>query len=484
MDVALVLSAILILIGWLIVAVVHIDDRYEVGHRQGAWMALAREADVSGLYPEVFDGTSYGGTRYMPLSILAHASLARLTGEYLTSGKLLGLLATAGLVIVTFTVLRGIGCRWPWALALSALAIGGVAGFLAGTTIGGEPLPVMLGVIALAIVNRNRRHPALIGAALLSAFGISAKVTAVWVPVAIIVWLLVIDRRRAAAFAAYAVGATTLMLGAFDLMSGGRMAENLVAAWGAGLQGPMDLIKAPARLLGFLVEGAIAVWTLLPVLGYAAATRRWSILLTPFFIGWLAAASMLVFTLADIGTGPNQLLDLAVVTALCAGALVASTNPDDARDHVIVLILAGLLVWSGLTTFVVRIRPELQEAMVTVITGSDPYPREILAEHLSPGKAVLSEDPGLLVEHGRKPVVLDPFMLRRLADTRPAAVGQLVRRISQQEFELVVLVVPLRDPDDPWWRDYHFGTEVINAVHGAYEFEQRIGGFYLYRPHA
>jgi hypothetical protein len=481
-DVALVVPAILIIAGWLTLAVIHLDDRYEVGHGQGVWMALAREADVSGLYPEVFDGTSYGGTRYMPLPIFAHAAIARLTGEYLTSGKLLGVLATAGLVVVAFFVLQGIGCRWPWSLALSALTIGGYAGLRAGTTIGGEPLPVIFGVIALAMINRSRRHPALIGAALLSALSIGAKLSAVWVPVAIIAWLLVTDRRRATPFAGYVVGATVLLLGAFELMSDGRMGENLVAVWGAGLQGTIGFVKAPARLLDFLVNGEIAVWALIPVLAYGASTRRLSITRTPFPMAWMAAASLLIFTLADIGTGPNQLLDVAVLTALCAGTLVASVDPADARSNVIVMIVAGIVIWSGVTAFIVRIRPPLQDAAISVLNGSDPYPRDILDEQLSTAASVLSEDPGVLVEHDREPVVLDPFMLRKLAETRPGEVEQLVQRVRQQEFELVVLVVPLQDPEDPWWRDYHFGTDVITAVNDAYELDQRVDGFYLYRP--
>jgi hypothetical protein len=481
-DVVLALPAALILAGWLIVALVHIDDRFEIGHGQGAWMALARHADVSGLYPELFDGTSYGGTRHMPLSILAHAALSRLTGEYITAGKLLGLFATAGMVVVTFALLRRIGCRWSWALALSALAVGGFAGFRAGTTIGGEPLPVVLGVGALMVAIRSRRHPALIGAAVLTALGVSAKLTAVWAPIAILAWLFVTERRRAAYFAAYAVGATVLLLVAFNLMSNGRMADNLIAVWGAGVHSPLDLVKAPARLLDFLVEGEIAVWSLLPVVAYAGATRRWPIRLAALPLAWLAAAGLLVVVLADIGTGPNQILDLAVLTALCVGALVASANLDDARDRVIIMVLAGIVAWSGITSFVVRVRPPLQDALVTAATASDPYPRNFLEAQLSPDVSVLSEDPGLLIEAGRQPVVLDPFMLRRLADTHPDAVGQLIKRVNEQEFDLVVLIVALRDPSDEWWRDYHFGTEVITAVHQGYELDQRVGGYFLYLP--
>ena len=483
LDLALALPALFILVGWLIVAIVHLDDRYEVGHGQGVWMALARHANVSGLYPELFDGTSYGGTRYMPLPILSHAALARLTGEYITSGKLLGLLATAGIVIVTFALLRSIGCRWSWALALSALALGGFAGLRAGTTIGGEPLPVMLGVGALAVTMRSQRQPALIVAALLTAMGVSAKLTALWAPVAITAWLFFfVDRKRAAAFAAYSVGASVLLLGTFNVISQGRMLENLVAVWGAGVQGPVAILKAPARLLDFVVAGEPAVWALIPVLVYATATQRWTARAALLPFAWLVAALILVVVLADIGTGPNQLIDLAVLTVLCVGGLVAYANPRDTRDRLLVSILAAIVIWGGVTVSIVRIRPPLQDALTSVMTGSEPYPRNPLSSELPPDAPILSEDPGVPVEQGREPVVFDPFMLPRLADTHPAAVEQLVHRIERREFDVVVTVVPLRDPEDPWWRDYHFGTEVAAALYDAYRFDHRIGAYYLYRP--
>ena len=266
LDLALVLPAVLIFAGWLIVAIAHIHDRYEVGHGQGAWMALARHANVSGLYPRLFDGTSYGGTRHMPVPILLHAAFARLTGEYITSGKLVGLLATVGLMIAVFGFLRRLGCRWSWALALTASALGGFAGLRAGTTIGGEPLPVLFGVGAMAVVIQSRGHLALIAAAMLVALGVSAKFTALWAPLAIVGWLLLVDPRLAAVFAAYAVVACAALLGAFNVIADGRLVENLVATSGAGVQGAAGLLKAPARLIGYLVDGEPALWAFLPVL--------------------------------------------------------------------------------------------------------------------------------------------------------------------------------------------------------------------------
>jgi hypothetical protein len=473
---------VLIFAGWVIVAIMHIDDRYEVGHGQGAWMALAHHANVAGLYPELFDGTSYGGTRHMPVTILLHAAVARATGEYVTSGKLVGLLATSGLMIAVFCLLRNLGCRWSWALALTASALGGAAGLRAGVTIGGEPLPVLFGVGALIVVIHSRRNLSLVVAAVLVALGVSAKFSALWAPAAIVTWLLLVEPRRAAVFAICATVASAALLGAFNVVSGGRMVENLFATSGAGIYGAVGLLKAPARLLGYLVDGESGLWAFVPVLGYAAATKRWPVEVAVLPLAWIVAAGLLIIIYSDIGTGPNQLIDLAILTSLCVGALVAFADFNDARDKVLVMVVGAILVWTNITAFSVRIRPPLQEAIGALTDGRDPYPRNVLAEHLFANESVLSEDPGILVQLGRTPVVFDAFMLRRLAQKRPATVRPLVGRLERHEFQLIVLVVKLDSKDDVWWRDYDFGTDVISAMDHAYQFEQRIGPYYLYTP--
>jgi hypothetical protein len=59
--------------GWLFLALSHLRDRYGVLHVQGAWMNLAKYANERVLYPRLFDGQHYGGTRWMPLPILLNA---------------------------------------------------------------------------------------------------------------------------------------------------------------------------------------------------------------------------------------------------------------------------------------------------------------------------------------------------------------------------------------------------------------------------
>ena len=83
-------------------------------------MALARSLDAGVLYPPLFDGRNYGGTRIMPLSILLHASAARLTGEYVMSGRLLSCFILLVLAVVIFRVLRDLQCPSSLAAILAA----------------------------------------------------------------------------------------------------------------------------------------------------------------------------------------------------------------------------------------------------------------------------------------------------------------------------------------------------------------------------
>ena len=82
------------------------------------------------------------------------------------------------------------------------------------------------------------------------ALGVSAKLNALWAPVAIATWLWVIERRLAAVFAVYAAISCVALLGTLNVVSDGRMLENLVATSGAGVQGAVGFLKAPARMLG------------------------------------------------------------------------------------------------------------------------------------------------------------------------------------------------------------------------------------------
>jgi hypothetical protein len=185
--------------------------------------------------------------------------------------------------------------------------------------------------------------------------------------------------------------------------------------------------------------------------------------------------------LADVGTGGNQLIDLAVLTALVVGELAGRSRSDPLAAVAVPAGLAVVLLWATVTGLVVTVGPDAREA-VGMLRGTPMYSRQLLSGQATPATRLLSEDPYVPVSLGQRPVVLDPFMLRRLQDRDPAAVQRLVERIRAREFELVVLVEPLQPADREWWRDMHFGTAVTQALADAYTDSGRSQGYHLYRP--
>src|SRR5678816_876248 len=105
-----IIVALTIVLIWAFIGIGHARDAYLLTHVSGHRMALARYLDAGVLYPPLYDGRNYGGTRIMPLSILLHTSAARLTGEYVMSGRLLSCFILLVLAVVMFRVLRDLKC--------------------------------------------------------------------------------------------------------------------------------------------------------------------------------------------------------------------------------------------------------------------------------------------------------------------------------------------------------------------------------------
>jgi hypothetical protein len=480
LSAALVLVSTGVLGACALLGAAHVHDRYKLDHVSGARIALAQYVNDGTLYPELDDGRFYGGTRFMPLPILLHAAAAKLTGEYLGSGKLLGYAAMAALLGLIFVLLRGLRCPLPIAVALVATIVATRTGLAAAMDLRADILPLLLQVLAVAVVARTRGPTATIAAAALAATALFCKLSAVWAPLAIALWLLATDRRRlgwfAAAYGALAMAFLVLFIAASD----GRILENVFGLSTAGIQGIGSVLRAPYVLVRLLVEQATGAWVLLPavaVAGWLAFRERRP---TIWLVSLLCCVGVLLVVLTDAGTGWNQLIDPVVLTVLVVGELAGRRWPDPAAAAV-PAIIAIVLLWVNLGGLAVTIVPDLQPALAD-LRGARHYSPEPLAGRATAATPLLSEDPYVPVSLGQRPVVLDPFMLLRIGRRDPAATQRLVDRIRAQEFELVVLVVPLQPVDQQWWSEVHFGSDVAQALADSYEPDGTVEGYLLYRP--
>jgi hypothetical protein len=482
LSAALIVAAALVLFAWTYLAVSHVDDRYRLDHVSGARMALAQYFDHGTLYPELYDGEFYGGTRFMPLPIVLHGLAARLTGEYLVAGKLLSYMATLGLLATMVLLLRRLRCPLPLALILTSLVLTTDTGLAGSMNMRADVLPLLLQVLAVGIVASAPRPTATVGAAALASLALFSKLSAVWAPIAILIWLVTRDRKRLVVFSGgYIIFSGVLFL-MFVGVSDGRMLENVFGLSTSGITGLRSVLVAPYRFVHLMVGDATSAWAVVPLAilaAWIAARDRKSSL---YIVSLVCASSVVLVVLTDVGAGWNQLIDLVVLTALVVGELAGRKiylgRRRAATERLMAVGIGFILLWVTLSGSIVTLVPDVQ----ATVTGAASYPNNPLAAVATARTSILSEDPYVPMSLGQVPLVLDPFMLPRLEERQSDAVPDLIRRIERHEFDLVVLIEPLEPVDRSWWSELDLGVPVARAISRAYAYAGSIHGYYLYEP--
>lgn len=475
-----------VLAGWLTLSALHLTDDYRVEHLQGVWLAVTDAARNGQLYPPIFDGEHFAGTRYMPLPILLNAFASRIAGDPLIGGKAVAIVLMATLLAIVVFVLRRVSCPWPIALGLAAAVVATDTGLQAGTTIGGDLLPAVLQTAALAVTLSGRNRSSMGVAGLLAGLAVASKLTGVWSWLAITTWLIVKRQHRSAGiFALACAGTAALTLGTVQVLTSGGLFEHLMAFTFAGVHGAGSLLRGPNQVLYNLLGHAYGTVVLFPLAVVGALLSRGR-QVSPIHIslGWALLLLMVVYT--DVGTGANQLLDVVVLTALAAGHLAGRGAADaDARPApMIVLAVAVSTIWAAGLDLVRTVAFDLRKAPARQANGAlASRPAVVIAGLVKAEDTVLAEDPAIYVALHRQPLVMDPFMMLRLERTHPQWIDSLIARIEERQFDLVVLIVPLEDHAfDYWWTDFHFGPRVAAALRRAYRADGTIGRYFLYRP--
>ena len=457
-----------------------------MSHVQGIWVAAAEAARGGALYPPLFDGEHYSGTRYMPLAILLNAFGSATTGDAIIGGKMIAATLMAVLLATIILVLKRRSCPLSLAFALAAVVVATDTGLQAGTTIGGDLLPVVLQTGALALAAGGSKSRQFVVAGALAGLAFASKLTGLWGAFAVITWLAIDQQwRRAAIFAIATVATVAMTLGVVQLFTNGGLSEHLLAFTFAGVRGGGTIFRGPNQLLFNLLGHATAAVVLFPLAIISALlTGGWR-QLSVFHIALMYALLVLMVVYADFGTGFNQLLDLVVLVVLVVGEWLGRvrTNVDRAVPPVLALVIAVTVVWADGLDLVRTVGFDVRGAVASARNGSAPRAALAVSRMVGPRDEVLAEDPSIYLPLHRQPVVMDPFMLLRLDRQHPEWVDPLIRRIGERRFALVVLVVPLDDRTlDYWWNDFQFGPRVAAALRESYRADGILGRYFLYRP--
>jgi hypothetical protein len=474
----------IVLTSWLLLVVAHADDTYHLSHSSGVLTALASFAADGTLYPPLYDGESFGGTRYMPIQLLVHAGLAELTGEYVVAGKLVTALAGLGLAVAMLVVLRTSRCPWPIAIVLVGAVYVTSTALWVTVGIRADALPVALQLLALALVARSFTTRRAVGAGALCALALASKLSAVWAPAAIVVWLLRHRRSALPWFGGAFVVGLAVVLGLVEVLSAGRMSDNIFAlaasdraSWSVGGL----LVETPRKLVDEMQEHGAAVWPLVPLAAFgtalAVARRR----LTIFHIAFVFAFATLWFVLGDEGADFYHLIDLEVMAVVVVGILVAEALvAGTGGASLLAAAVVTLVAWNVVFGYHVVMAPDAREALSYVVGEKDDrYRTEPLAGTVGVRDRILAEDAYVPVSLGQPPVVLDSFMLARSLRSHPDWERELVRRLDDREFDKVVLMNEL-DVRDYRYRRLHFGADVADSIARSYRLETTVDD--LWRP--
>ena len=493
LELALLGATAVVFLSWVLLAVVHMDDRYLVnagfledalqGGNSSVWMAQARSTEADQLYPALYDGRSYGGSRYAPLPILAWAAAAGLGGDYLVAGKLLTYLLGLLLLGLTFDVSRRLARSTTIALLLTSSVLVAVPGLVATTsTPRGDTLAVLLQLLAVVLVDRFTGGRSSAAAGALCALAVCSKVSAVWAPLAISIWLLLRDRTRLAAFLGSFAGVALALFAAVQWLSDGRLLSNFEALLFADVGGAGSAI-APLRLLQLLSQAAPATTILAPfallAVGTAIARRDLGI----FEVSLVCAAVVVTGVLTDGGAQANHLVDLVVLVPIVVARLWSLAAVGVRRLSMLAVALILTLVWAVGVGYGLHMQHDVRDAASAALggQGADRYEAEPLRGHVESRHAILSEDPYVPISVGQQPVVLDPWMLPIMGRQHPGWVADLARRVDAGEFDRVVLAQRLETaPDD--YRESIFGEQVMSAVCRRYRFEAQVRGYWVYVP--
>lgn len=472
--------AVLLLTDAIAQALVHLRDLSHVNHITGIWVTLAQSLHEGVFYPPVEQDGHYAGTRYVPVFFVLVSGLSEITADYVAAAKLAALLSVVSLLGVIFAVTRRVTGRGADGLVTTAVFLAFLEGRDALLSPHADALAVALSLGGLLLCARERAGKfTLVAAAVLFALAILTKVTSVAGPAAACVTLLVRDRRSGLLLAGLTAAFAAAGLLAVNSLSDSRFLDNLRAVNSGGELGG-SLWTAPAALLNTLSQSAHYSLVVPVVIPAAAYTLAWHAMQWRFstwdwysLFAWVSAAVVLTVP----GTDRNHLLELQVSAVIVLAAWLRPAEPVAITKAE--LVARGLMVAAILLALVRDVRAWAGGPR------PDTVPSGVLAEELASEGPLLSEDATVPVLLGRRPVLLDPYSYRVLVERGRVDPNVLSGRVRRREFTALVLLRHLHDPNhplNPAFNKLHFGPTVTDAIREEYQFEHRIGPYYVFRP--
>jgi hypothetical protein len=418
-----------------------------------AYHAASAMQDPRALYPA---RASLFTNNYPPLSFFIVGAVARLTGQdAIIAGRLVAFLSTLGIGLCLGFATRALGCDRRQSL-FAALLFWAAPWVIVKFSAMDDPqmLGNLLDAAALLIIVRGPRTTASLAfGALFLTLAEFVKPLYVTLPLALLVWLAVYERRSA------------WMLAAFGILF--AIIGYAVTALALHVE-LLGYLFSPRVFLWSRLTGQPGQWLLVEFLPFAAALtlfRRKSD--GPAFFA--AVYAVLAFVLAVFfsggdGVSASQMMDAGMAVALggalyCNRAAAGRWTPAGtvfvAGFQAVMLVLALLGVWA--------LRPSLPDLMGTRYATR--YDTAVIARHKDP---VLCESLALCYWAGRTPQV-DTFGISQAFARGKRPSTDLTRLLDAHAFSMIQLQPrSIFFPPSPLWdaivRSYYLEHEDKNGL--------------------
>ena len=263
-------------------------------------------------------------------------------------------------------------------------------------------------------------------------------------------------------------------LGASQVVSHGRFSDNLLGLGGSSFTGVGSVfLDSPGKLLALAHANASSIVILIPFVVASFVLAGLERQFTLYHLSFVFALVILCVVLADPGAFYNHLLDLSVLSVILVGDLWRRAGAERTFAGLQIVVLAAL-VWAIGVGYYIDVKPPTAEAARLLVGRADRgiYATKPPAGTFRPTDRILSDDPYVPLSMGQRPVVLDAFMLLRIAEKHPDWRRALIKRIDDHEFDKVVLLQRL--DHSAWWQISHFGLPIVEAIQRNYVLSRRL----------
>ncbi|HYM81361.1 MAG TPA: hypothetical protein VEY91_08105 [Candidatus Limnocylindria bacterium] len=454
------------LASWSVTLVLAWPTYFDMNPASGAVATLA-QAVREGRVPGGREGETFLATFYFPPFPILVSGLHRLGLEWKDALRTASVLGGLALLIAVGFGARALGRGWRGSVLAVALLLSTY--FFQSSTLGGRAdlLAAGLSIGSLALWMRDQELEGW-GAPALAAGAFLTKATSVSVPLAVLMWA--IAGRRPGRLVRFAVRftAAALVWVALTFPAGGptwyvSAIRELVTAtpctWSLA-RGPAEIVRYVANFSELAVIAALAL----------AMLARPAMRATPLAPYGIASGALALFVMTNYGAGHNHLDELTAYGAMLGGTWVAGRIGRGGPLPMLVLVVGVLSAsWRDLVP-VIRHTPN----------PANRRPEVLAAVRDEPGR-VFTEDGLLALAAGRTPAIADPGALRSLVLKGDPRAVRVVRDLDEARYDLVVLMTDL-DSGAYWYRNFHLGEPIVDAIRRRYRAAGTADGFHFYRP--